>query len=304
VLLCWLSVLTTAVPPLADGAEADGDKRGWDLFARVGTGTERASWNFAAGDGNPNVLSELHFRSATSIVGVLGARYVSPAWSIGGEVMYGGLTGGTVQDDDFAANNRQGLFSRSLSAVDGHYVLGLKASVDSALWRTERGEVWLLTAIRYHEQRFRLTNGVQVVPATGGFARPLNTMFDARWYGLEIGTRGTLRLWQTPFWLQASASWLPLVRYDARGWWNLRADFEQDPSFSQKAVGWGWSTDIGLAYRFSEQVQFGSGWRILQFQARDGTDTTFFSDGVAKSTKLNEAHASSSLFYFELTRHW
>jgi hypothetical protein len=235
----------------------------------------------------------------------LGIRYHAPSWSIGGEVSYGGLTGGTTQDDDFSADNRQGLFSRSLSAIDGHYVLGLRASFDSALYRSEQGEIWLMTGARYYEQRFRLRNGNQIVPATGRFRGPLNTMFDARWYGTEIGLNGKARILETPLWLHAMGTWLPFVVYDARGWWNLRSDFQQDPSFTQEAVGWGWSLDLGLSYMMSEQMELGGGWRTLQFTAtRSGTNTIHFSDGTVASGTLNEAHASSSLFYLELTRHW
>jgi hypothetical protein len=277
----------------------------WDTFARLGTGTEKLQWSIASQDGSPNVLSELSFRSATTVVGVLGMRYRTPSWSLGGEISYGGLTGGTVQDDDFARDNRQGLFSRSLSAIDGHYVFGLRASFDSALYRTEQGEIWLTSGARYHEQRFRMRNGNQIVPPTGTFRGSLNSMFDARWYGTEIGLNTKARILDTPLWAHAVGTWLPFVVYDAKGWWNLRPDFQQDPSFTQRAFGWGWSLDLGLSYKMSEQIELGSGWRTLQFMAtRSGTDTTYFSDGTVASTGLNEANASSSLFYLEFTRHW
>jgi hypothetical protein len=301
VVLSVVLVLIHAFSPTAGIA-------GWDIFTRVGTGTDRLQWNI----GSPNVDSELTFRSATTVVGVLGARYYAPAWSIGGDVLYGGITGGTVQDDDFDIDNRPGLSSRSLSAIDGHYVLGLRASVDATLWRKEeRGQLWLLTGFRYYEQRFRITNGRQVV-SCGCDAVPrlgplpgLNTMFDARWYGLELGLKGKVRLWDTPLWAHSTITWIPLAAYDARAWWNLREDFQQNPSFKQTALSWGWSLDLGLSYRFTERVEFGGGWRTLQFTTySSGTETAFFSDGSIGTTTLNEAHSSSNLFYLELTTHF
>lgn len=293
-----LLILFSLIRPEATSAE-------WDGYVRLGTGTEKLQWSIAASDGSPNVLSELSFRSATTVVGVLGIRYRAPEWSIGGEVSYGGLTGGTVQDDDYAIDNRQGLFSRSLSAIDGHYVLGIRASVDGTLWHSERGEIRLMTGARYYEQRFHITRGIQIVPPTGSFRGPLSSMFDARWYGTEIGLNGRARILETPIWVHAMGTWLPFVVYDARGWWNLRPDFQQNPSFRQDAYGWGWSLDLGLSYMMSERIELGGGWRTLQFSAtRSGTIRQYLSNGNEPTGKLNEANAASNLFYLELTRHW
>jgi hypothetical protein len=82
------------------------------------------------------------------------------------------------------------------------------------------------------------------------------------------------------------------VRYLGEGVWNLRDDFEKDPSFRHEADnGISTFTELGLVYQPIRYISLGVGYQFLFFGAWNGTDTTFFSDGTEASTPLDEVQS-------------
>lgn len=276
-----------------------------DLSLRVGVGVgygyDTLKWNIAGPGGVPNVLSELDYEDIESAVGRIDLQAAGKTWSVDGEITYGLITNGQFTDDDYALNNRGGLFSESTGSVDDHDLQGAALMVGYALARSEALTVRLLVGGRVYRQRLRMTDGVQQVPATGGFAN-LNSTYTATWYGPAFGFSVSRRFTTSNFGLYVDGTGMPLW-YDGQGKWNLRSAFQQDPSFEHDARGWGLTTNVKLSY-FLGPGEIFVGGRYLYFAAFDGDDTTFFSDGTQITTPFNEVEAQSVLGYAGVGLNW
>lgn len=121
---------------------------------------------------------------------------------------------------------------------------------------------------------------------------------------LTIGTIIHYELSRIPLILSADANFFPFADYTGKGRWNLRTDFAQDPSFEHDAVGMGGSIELQAQYRFASHWRTGMGWRGQWFEATDGTDTTFFSDGSKISIPLNKVVQQTMFFFFNLSYQW
>lgn len=284
-----------------------------EVGARLGYGRDHLDWNISGVNGNPNVLSELTFTGIQSAVGILEGRWKEERWSLEGELGYGLVSSGSLRDDDFAGNNRSGLFSRSQSSIDGHNLQSAALTAGIVLVEKENVRLRLMLGTRYYAQRFRITGGQQIVscsspncppqltPPPVGPINNLNSRYTASWFGPTLGLAGTAQVPTTPLWLRISLTWLPWLNYSGEGRFNLRSDLQQDPSFSHSASGWGTMTDLALAYPFLERYELSGGWRYMYFSATNGTATTNFTSGPSSVTGLNEVHTRSNLFYVGFT---
>jgi Protochlamydia outer membrane protein len=288
--------------------------RSVEVGTRLGYGRDHLDWNIRGLNGNPNVLSELTFTNIQSGVGILEGRWREERWSLEGELGYGLVSAGNVRDDDFDGNNRSGLFSRSQSSIDGHDLQSAALTAGVVLVEKENATLRIMLGTRYYSQRFRITNGQQIVsspsncppvcpqitPPPPGPINNLNSSYAARWFGPTVGLAGTAQLPTTPLWFRISAIWLPWLNYSGEGRFNLRSDLQQDPSFSHSATGSGAMTDLALAYPFLERYEVSGGWRYMYFSASNGTATTNFRTGSPTVTNFNEVHTRSNLFYIGL----
>ena len=265
--------------------------------AAVGYGWDRLTWNIAGPGGNPNVLSELVFEEIESVVSRLDYQVAGRKWSLDAELTYGTITDGKYRDDDFLLSNRQAMFSRSEGSIDDHDLQGGALMVGYALARTERRVIRLLVGGRVYRQRLRMTNGTQIVPSTGGFAG-LNSTYTATWYGPAFGAALDSRIGQSNFAVHLDGTGMA-AWYDGEGTWNLRSDFQQNPSFKHDATGWGLTTTGKLSY-FLGPAELYAGARFLYFAAYDGDDTTFFSNGNVSTIPLNEVETQSLLGFLGL----
>lgn len=286
---------------LLPAAAARADDVSLRLGAGVGYGYDSLRWTIAGPAGLPNVLSELDYEDLESVVGRVDLQAAGETWSVDGEVTYGLIRNGQFRDDDFALSNRAGLFSRSTGSVDDHDLQGAALMVGYALARTDASTVRLLVGGRVYRQRLRMTDGVQQVPDTGGFAN-LNSSYTATWYGPAVGVSFSRRFASRHFGFYADGAAMRLW-YDGRGKWNLRSDFRQNPSFEHDAKGWGLATNMRLSY-FLGPGEIFLGGRFLYLAAFDGDDTTFFSDGTQTTIPFNEVEARSLLGYAGIALNW
>lgn len=297
----WSLLISLAAALLLPPSVASAEELSFRVGAGVGYGFDTLRWNIAGPAGLPNVLSELDYENIESVVGRVDLQAAGDTWSIDGEVTYGLIRNGQFTDDDFALNNRAGLFSQSTGSVDDHDLQGAALMLGYALTDSDALTVRLLLGGRIYRQRLRMNNGVQEVPALGGFA-DLNSTYTATWYGPALGFSVMRRFPTSNFGLSVDGTGMPLW-YDGQGKWNLRSDFQQDPSFKHKARGWGLTTDVKLSY-FLGPGEIYVGARYLYFAAFDGNDTTFFSDGTQFTIPFNEAEAQSVLGYAGLALNW
>jgi hypothetical protein len=285
-----------------------------ELGARLGYSSDHLDWNIGGVGGSPNVLSELTFSRIRSGVALLEGRWREERWFLEGELGYGLVSSGSLQDDDFDGNNRTGLFSRSRSSIDGHDLQSAAVSAGVVLLERENVSFRVLLGTRYYAQRLRFTHGQQIesrpspsqgiTPPPVGPIDGLNSTYTAKWFGPTLGLAGTAAIPSTPVWLRLSATWLPWLNYSGEGRFNLRSDFRQDPSVSHSASGSGVVTDLALMYPFLERFELSTGWRYMWFSASNGSATTHFKTSAPTVTSFNEVHARSNLFYVGVTSRW
>ncbi len=275
---------------------AAGPVQGAQTRLDVGLGyrVDDFDWNIA-GDitgANPNILSELTWENVESLQLEVGGEIESAAgWLVSGSAAYGGILDGRNQDSDYLGDDRTLEFSRSHQDAKGKDTLDLEASLGYRLsWHDpEVGrDLHFIPRVGYshHEMDLRLTNGFQVIPATGPI-NGLDSRYEAEWKGpwLGLDLRAELSA-RTEVFLNLSYHWLD---YQGVADWNLRTDFAHPKSFEHETDGNAGRFSLG----FSRQPA-GRRWSWemrLDYQKWNmdpGVDRTFFATGAVAETRLNQ----------------
>lgn len=229
----------------------------------------------------------------------LGTIRIKPGlyWlTLEGTIGTGNVSSGKTIDTD---QTEGVVWSRSESDTDGDIsFVDLKLAVRVA--PHEAGSKTYLDGFlgyQYYREKWHITRGEQVVPDSGPFSGRLNSSYEFIWESYPVGLKGNLSLdlqrrsWLYDVSVNGTGS-LGFVRYRGEGVWNLRSDFEQDPSFKHEAdEGVAIFFELGAVYRPVRYVSLGAGYQFLSYNAWNGTDTTFFSDGTEGTTKLDEVNS-------------
>jgi hypothetical protein len=268
----------------------------------AGVSQDTLRWSIAAPGGAPNVLSQLRFEEVQVPTATAYAAQAWNRWRLSASARYGVIIDGEVHDRDFAGNNETGLFSHSRDQVADNSTLGGTLALGYEVYRERGASLQVVAGGLFYQQRFRITDGFQVVPPTGSFPG-LDSTYRSRWYGPSLGLRALAPFPSTPLYLLVEGQVMPAVWYEGEGIWNLRADFSQDPSFRHRAMGWGFNTKLGLVYPFKAWA-LNLTWEHLELRADHGKDTTFFSDGTVASTTLDEVRTRSDLVRLSVNISW
>ncbi|RMH32059.1 MAG: hypothetical protein D6690_14500 [Nitrospirae bacterium] len=266
------------------------------VFATLEPGWHRTHLFWAIGPATNFPISELSFDShGPAAIGRL--TWIAPehGWLIQGQIRGAYHLDGDVTDEDFLFPNHTGLFSRSESRIDGHLGFSLDLDAGWRFWKSSRVWGYFMGGFFFDQQRFRITDGVQVVPDSGAFAG-LNSDYRARWYGPSVGLRLLGLLRPLPFHLELQGRYYPHTIYRGRGLWNLRTDFAQSPSFEHEATGHGGILQLHLRWPFHPQAGLQVGWTAVFLRADEGTDRTFFADGTQDTTGLLEVSQDQHVF--------
>ncbi len=262
-------------------------------------------WNTSGPNKEPNVLSELTFK-AVSPMGRLNMAWYSEERPLWLEVQYGfgKVVDGSVKDDDFAFDDRQGLFSRSKHDSNDHNVQTGRARVGYWRFGNERFSVFPNLGFQWQFARLKIEGGRQEVPDIDIDFSDLNSVYSAQWYAFSIGSIVQYAVERIPILLTADANAFPYAYYKGRASWNLRTDFEQDPSFEQHVDGFGGSLELQAQWKFYQDWQTGIGWRGQYFYAEDGTTKFFLSDGSREKIRLRRVKHFTNFIFLNLSYHW
>lgn len=226
-------------------------------------------------------------------------------WFIRGSAGMGWILSGQVVDRDFALPNQQGLFSESVSDINGHNSLVFSVETGYRVLRTDRIGVALTTGFTWTQIRFQIQDGVQTVPPAGADLSGLNSEYRARWYGPMVGIRWTTDLKPVPLLLSVEGHYWPVVWYRGKGTWNLRDDFEQTPSFiHEDQNGHGGDVSTTLQYSITKSWMMTAGWTGRFLRTSNGMDRTFFSDGTQGSIPLLRVSQDTHWFHIGLGYVW
>ncbi len=269
----------------------------------LGYRLDSLDWNISGGSSGPNVLSELEWRDM-DILQLKGA--VSGANGKGiyfrGFVDYGWVLDGVNQDSDYAGDDRTLEFSRSINDVDGSRVLDLSAGLGYTFYLGESDRYRIIPILGYshHNQKLRMTNGNQVVPALGPFPG-LSSSYNAKWFGPWLGVDVLLDL------QGAGSAFVRMEVHQATYFgyanWNLRSDFAHPVSFEHEADAQGWVLELGWHQPPSRYRWVWGVTASLQSWTTDaGIDRIFFANGSVGTTRLNEVNWSSSSVNLSLSK--
>lgn len=276
-----------------------------DTQATFSTGyrLDSLDWNIAgnlAGT-SPNVISELEWRDMQFLQfkGELAGSNQNGTY-FRGSAAYGLTLGGENQDSDYATDNRTGEFSRSVNGIDGSHVLDFSGAIgrDMPFGANDTHRFIPLLGYSYHTQQMRITDGNQVIPASGPFAG-LDSSYDAQWSGFWLGgdvifdlaDRGTV-------FTRLEGHW---VNYLAKADWNLRGDLAHPVSFEHEADGTGVVFELGW-----RDILLADGWAwgvdlsLQRWQTDPGLST--FYGATTTAQRLNEVNWSSKQLNFSLSK--
>ncbi len=265
----------------------------------LGARTDDFNWSIAGTENgtNPNILSELTWNNIKSTQANFGFDLISESGiTLQTRVSYASIDDGRVTDSDFLGDNGTFEFSRSAAESDNDDMIDISLSLgkEIVVTNTQATTVTPLAGVSYHSEDFRITDGVQVIDRFGGTAgQPLvglDSSYNAEWWSAFLGFQIDHRRqrWETYGRMEYHN-----VEYEAEGNWNLRDDLAHPVSFRHDADGSGPLYQIGARYFFNPRWAFHASFTKWKWDAKNGTDRTYFSDGSSASTRLNTAQWKS-----------
>ncbi|HYE36089.1 autotransporter domain-containing protein [Methylocaldum sp.] len=269
----------------------------FDYSLSSGYRRDRLNWNIASLTGNPNVLSELEWTDIRSAQLAGQAEITTPrGWHFDGKLGYAWVVDGDNQDSDFLGNDRTLEFSRSNNKADKGHMLDASLGVGHSFFipmgnDPNRLSIIPMAGYSYQEQNLRIQDGRQTISAYG-FPVPLgpfdglDSSYDTRWHGPWLGLKFRARLlpglrlslWSEYHWAD----------FHAEADWNPRQDFQHPKSFSHDADGEGVRAGGSIDYAITPRLSLGVRGDYQNWNTDDGKDKTFFVDGAAVTTRLNE----------------
>lgn len=277
------------------------------IFTRtdIGVQFDHLRWNISTPTFNPNILSELTFKSLSPI-GRLNFAWFREGhpWVITAQYGFGYVVTGTVKDEDFNLNNRQGLFSKSKHDAHGHNVQSGQFRIGYSWFNGNRSWITPHLGFQWKFARFNITGGKRIVPDNDVDFSKLNSEYRAQWLALSVGGTFHHTFVALPLSITLDGSFFPFADYSGKGVWNLRSDFAQDPSFEHDATGIGAGGELKFQYRLTPRWRVGVGAQGQWFRATDGSDVTYFSDGSKISIPFRRVVHRTLLFFFSLSHQW
>ncbi len=281
--------------------------------------TDDLDWNIDSslrGITTPNILSELEWKDLSIYEIKGGAAYTHrDGYAEGAHVevsgAYGWIMSGDNQDSDFLENDRSSEFSRSNNdAGDGNVssfeiAAGWEFNPD-VLGRNAHFGVMPLVGYQRETQDLVMQDGNQTVtsPEVGVPLGPFNgldnryeTVWDGPFFGLNVAME-----WPEHR-VNLRGKYIS-ADYEAKGYWNLRSEFSQDPSFLHSADGDGYDFSANYNWNFYDGLELFLEAAFRRFTAEDGIDATFFVNGQESVTGLNEVTWSSQSYRMGLAYRW
>ncbi|OGQ63390.1 MAG: hypothetical protein A3I81_03350 [Deltaproteobacteria bacterium RIFCSPLOWO2_02_FULL_55_12] len=264
----------------------------------AGKRVDNLDWNISGVSpyGNVvNVLSELTWTDLESYQAMAKARIYLDRVYIRSYAGYAFITSGENQDSDYRGDNRTLEYSRSNNKTDDGSLWDFSAGMGYLFrFATPAGALDIIpvAGLSYHKQNLALTDGFQTISPTGdvGPFSGLDSTYEARWAGPWAGV--DLSYSYRKLSLLGSFEY-HLAYYRAEADWNLRTDFAHPVSFEHWATGTGVVISLGAEYAMERNWSLAGRFDLQDWSASDGTDRTYFSDGTASDTPLNDVNWDS-----------
>lgn len=289
--ICWRVLFIFCLSyPVAHAGELE-------LSYGYGPRDENLRWAIS-GDitGNaPNIMSELTWRNLKGHEHYVGLNYSAPSgWMGRADIRIADFrSGGEVQDSDYKLDNRQGEYSRSLSATHGSnardvaLLIGQRRYLDEAI-------TWSITpviGVSRNVTDLRMNDGMQAIPASGPYP-DLNSSYRARFDSIMAGAE--TRWWFTQT-LGLDMKWHhSWFNYSAEANWNLRTQFQHPVSFYHEGQGVDDRWVLGLLARVNSEWTMELSHSIRKGMFQNGLDVSNLANGARQNTLLRDVEWSSA----------
>ena len=270
----------------------------------IGARSERFHWSISGDfDGtSPNILSELIWNNVNIVELSLNSDIrTNSGVRVQTHLAVGSIEDAHVRDSDYLGDGRTSEFSRSIADSEGDGTLDFSLSVgyELSVTDTDSTTVTPFAGINYREADFDITKGFQAIDVFGGTAGSaipgLNSSYDTEWHSTFLGVQLDHR----------GHNWHVFGRfeyhdfdYEAVADWNLRTDFAHPVSFIHDSDGAGPVYAIGARRMINNNWNWFVNYTWWNWDADNGSDTTFFSDGTAARTHVKTAVSDGNTLYF------
>jgi hypothetical protein len=280
--------------------------------------SDQLDWSIA-GDSNgenPNILSELTWDDieifqlqATGWLEIGELPFLKRNSLVLANISFGKILAGDVRDSDYAADDRNLEWSRSVNDADQGMTADLSAAIGPIFHFNKIAEISLTPLLGYgfNMQALTMRGGNQALsdadirthyfgidaelPHGLGKIAGLDSSYTAYWYGPWLGANVDY---------QASEKLRMTVgveyhraAYFAQADWNLRTTFVHPVSFEHDASGTGVVWNIKGLYLLNEKWSWLFSGNLQNWETESGTDRTFFTDGTVGKTRLNQVNWDS-----------
>ncbi|SKC97983.1 hypothetical protein SAMN05660461_1065 [Chitinophaga ginsengisegetis] len=233
---------------------------------------------------SPNVLSELHFNSITSLGFYLNGAY-RPVKYLRFDAYYqrNGVAGGSGMDTDYKGDDRTDpTFQQSFSSDRG-YLEVFRIGVNVIF--LQRTKFSLGAGVSYKNTR---QNFVILSPEL----TDLQSTYTARWRGPAFSLEGNYLINRS---LSVGANIAyTLIRYRGEADWNLIDIFMHPLSFEQTSKGHGMDYGLNFRYAVNGFLSFSLDGVLGNARVSKGTDISYLTNGTQISTQFN---GSGNYFY-------
>lgn len=282
-LIPFLSVL----PLCAHAQESIGT---FTVQPTVGWSQQQVDWSIA-GDQNgqhPNVLSELKWKKIRGPeIGLASAYRLTSAIVLLGNFRYQHIVSGTVNDSDYAGDNRAVTTAAYDLPADRGYTIDAKAELSYAIALSP------LLSLQPHAgyigrfQQLYMLDGE--TPLISG--RELKSTYSPSWHGLTLGLAASYRMGLWKLSLDMAGVFIP--SYSSKANWNLQDNFNHPVSFRHKSKGKGWNGHFELSQKTNKNI-YPFLYISCSVAAMDhGKDILYLSDASLYYSRLNGVHSRS-----------
>jgi len=276
----------------------------YSLELSTGLREDRLKWNIGgsiSANGqvyNPDILSELEWKKLRSHYSKVTLKGDEGRFALKLSFGYGSSFDGEVRDSDYFYSGRSGEFSRSISDSKGSEFYDYLAAIGYKYDIFENSMFIFFLGYEQNIQKLKIKNGVSEIPPSGAISG-LDSRYETVWRNLFVGGDFQFRPTQnSELLLGYNYYW---SSYEGKGYWNLRTDFSQNPSFKHTGNGGGYSLTLDYTYFFAQNWGANLKGEYKDMKIKNGDDITYFSNNTSSRTNLKEVDWSSYYLNLGLT---
>ncbi len=271
------------------------DPATYEVELSEGYRQERLDWSISGPHGKPNIVSELKFKHVDVYVTRLAVTLTKDDYFLKGIASYGHIFHGRFIDNDYEKSNRKGLFSHSTHSLKGDYTADGALLFGKHFTLDEGFTVSPQIGYGAYTQKYRIHQGTGKMRYFS-FGRThktkfhgLNSTFKSNWYAPEIGIEVKKSLTKTVN-IFASYTLLYPLKYDGKGYWNLREKKSRHFHFKNKSSkSYGNLAGLGVEWAFLQDWSVKVDYQFKKFYSRGGHESN-----PHHRVPLNKAHYTAN----------